>query len=111
MPADGSGLEQLLQAEERLNRMLAEEARQAEALVAAAETEARALAERLAEEVAEATRDLEARLAAERDARLAFAEGEARRRIGCFERIGPRETDELAEWVVRQVLGGVAESA
>lgn len=104
MASGGTGLEQLLQAEARLDRMLADEARQAEALVAAAEAEAAALADRVGSELAEVERDLEARLAAERDARLAFVERDAQRRLDCFQRLGPREVDAMAEWVMRQVL-------
>lgn len=104
MAADGTGLEQLLRAEERLDGVLAEEARQAAALVADAEAEASVLEGRLAAELAEATQALQARMAAERDARFAFAEGEARRRLACYARIGAQEVDDLAAWVVARVL-------
>ena len=108
MAADGTGLEQLLRAEERLDRMLAGETREAAALVADAEAEAGVLEGRLAAELAEATQALEARLAAERDARLAFAEGEARRHLACYARIGAREVDDLAAWVIARVLESAA---
>jgi hypothetical protein len=104
-----SGLEQLLQAEERLSRMLEDEARQAEALVAAADAEASALAERLEQELAGLARNVEDRLAVERDARLAFAEEDARRRVTRFEAFTPGDIAALADWVVHQVLASGSE--
>ncbi len=111
MAAPDSALERLLAVEARLDRMLADEAVQAEALVRAATAEAAALEARLDQELAAATAQLDSRLTAERDARLAFAEEEAHRRLARYQSAGPFEVGELAAWVRDQVLAAVERPA
>lgn len=102
-----TALEQLLTTEARLDAVLQEEARQAEALVRAAEEEALELERRLEPELEQVTREVDERLEAERNARLAFVEDEARRALSAVEAVMPEQIETLADWVVDQVIRSI----
>ncbi|HEX9892978.1 MAG TPA: hypothetical protein VGA78_03595 [Gemmatimonadales bacterium] len=102
-----SALERLLNTEGRLDAMLAQEARDAEAILRAAQEEVVELEHRLEAELVSAAHEVDQRLAAERDARLAFIEDEARRSLEVLESVTPEQVGALAVWVVDRVLESI----
>lgn len=111
MGTPDTALERLLATEARLDALLAEEAAHAEALVRSAEAEAADLAQSLEAEIARATVEVDTRLRAEGDARVAFLEDEARRVLAAWQEVDDASLERLADWVVEQVLQSKAAGA
>jgi len=104
MGTPDTALERLLATEARLDALLAVEAASAEALVRAAQAEASGLAQSLEAEIARAAAEMDTRLRAESDARLGFMEDKARRTLAVWQEVDGGTLEQLAAWVVEQVL-------
>lgn len=113
IPAAGevSALARLLEAEQRLDAILADAAERAAAVVRAAERDAKARVAALDREIATAVDQLTARLADERRGRLQRLEAEADRTLAALAVLDDKRVDTLAQQVVTLVLDGESAAA